>query len=169
MEKTRRALTGALIELVLAKRYDRITIQDLLDRADVGRSTFYAHYRGKDDLLFRSFEEMLRMLDGFIGPDDGRLAPVAELFHHVGAHRGFHRALVRAKVADRLFQAGVEHLSSTIGERLGASPESSLRARAMAGAAFALLRSWIEEESSYTPREMDEAFHAMWAERERSR
>ena len=44
--KTRAALTHALIDLVIAKRYDRITIQDLLDRADVGRSTFYSHYAG---------------------------------------------------------------------------------------------------------------------------
>src|SRR5437867_644732 len=50
VRRTTRALIEALVALVLEKRYDAITIQDLLDRADVGRSTFYAHYRGKDDL-----------------------------------------------------------------------------------------------------------------------
>ena len=67
VRRTRQALTLALIELVLEKRYDAITIQDLLDRADVGRSTFYGHYRGKDDLLLRSFEGLL----GGARPGDG--------------------------------------------------------------------------------------------------
>jgi AcrR family transcriptional regulator len=69
VRKTQVALIGAFVELVLEKRYDAITIQDLLDRADVGRSTFYAHYRGKDDLLAKSFIGMLAMLDREIDRD----------------------------------------------------------------------------------------------------
>ena len=49
--RTRRALHGALISLILRKGYDAITVQEIIDEADVGRATFYAHYRGKEDLL----------------------------------------------------------------------------------------------------------------------
>ncbi|MEM6707029.1 MAG: TetR/AcrR family transcriptional regulator, partial [Acidobacteriota bacterium] len=49
--RTKRLLRQALMELVREKDYARITVQDILDRADVGRSTFYTHYRDKDDLL----------------------------------------------------------------------------------------------------------------------
>jgi AcrR family transcriptional regulator len=57
--RTRRLVTSALMELLLEKRYDAITVQDLLDRADVGRSTFYAHYFDKDDVLADITEQML--------------------------------------------------------------------------------------------------------------
>jgi AcrR family transcriptional regulator len=74
VRRTSHALTQALVDLMLEKRYDAITIQDLLDRADVGRSTFYSHYRGKDDLLLRSFGRMLELLDGMLqsGSDGAR-------------------------------------------------------------------------------------------------
>src|SRR5438046_2383994 len=64
--RTRHALAMALMQLTVEKRYDAITIQDLLDRAGVGRSTFYEHYRGKDDLLTRSFEGMIEMSMGML-------------------------------------------------------------------------------------------------------
>lgn len=175
--RTRRALTRALLELAQEKRYRSITVQDLLDRADVGRSTFYAHYRGKDDLLLRSFEAMLDMLDRQMAPEamneDGaarpRVAPVRELFAHVGTAERFHRALARAHMLDRLYQAGTARLARTIERRLAALPEWPARdavplpvaARAFAGTLFALLRWWVDEEAPYPPERMDEIFHAL--------
>ena len=49
--KTRKALKEALTDLILEKGYEAVTVQDVIDRADVGRSTFYAHFVDKDDLL----------------------------------------------------------------------------------------------------------------------
>ena len=172
MRRTRQALTLALIDLVREKRYDAITIQNLLDRADVGRSTFYAHYRGKDDLLLRSWERMLDMLAGDMRDDPGsrrRIAPVRELFHHVGEFGWFHRALARAHVLDRVYQAGTVRMSETIARRLlerglpaaGSTPPLPVVARALAGAVFALLAWWIEENEPYSPDEMDEMFHSI--------
>lgn len=176
--RTRRALTHALIHLVTEKRYKAITVQDLLDRADVGRSTFYAHYRGKDDLLLRSFEAMLDMLDRQVGPvgaptEEGsgrpRVAPVRELFHHVGSAQGFHRSLARAHMLDRLYQVGTDRLTVTIERRLAALPElpgredapPALTARAFAGMLFALLRWWVDEEAPETPERMEEIYHSI--------
>src|SRR4029453_18388205 len=56
--RTRELLRRALLSLVQEQGYERITVQDILDRADVGRSTFYAHYRDKDDLLLSGFEDI---------------------------------------------------------------------------------------------------------------
>jgi len=173
VRRTQQSLVRALVELVLEKRYDAITIQNLLDRADVGRSTFYAHYRGKDDLLLKSFLGMLEMFDQSVdadGPGGRRVAPVRELFHHIGEFRRFQQALSRAHVMERQFQAGVSHMSGTIERRLDALPPASsaavphaVKARALAGALFALLRYWIEDDAPYTPEQMDAMFHAMAA------
>jgi AcrR family transcriptional regulator len=58
VKKTRQALQNALIELILEKGYDAVMIQDILDRADVGRSTFYAHFQDKEDLLMARFDTL---------------------------------------------------------------------------------------------------------------
>lgn len=55
--RTRQLLRDALVSLILERGYDEVTVQDVLDRANLGRSTFYAHYRNKDDLLFSGFEQ----------------------------------------------------------------------------------------------------------------
>lgn len=169
MRRTQRALVQALVSLVLDKRYEAITIQNLLDRADVGRSTFYTHYRGKDDLLLKSFQQMLTMLDGHMDEDGPthRVAPVRELFAHVGAYRKFHAALARARVLDRQHEARVDHLSRLVERRLAAHRESAsvppaVLARAMAGALFALLTWWLESDNPPSPERMDAMYHAIF-------
>jgi AcrR family transcriptional regulator len=56
--RTRRALYEALIRLIKRKGYAALTVQEIIDEADIGRATFYAHYRGKDDLLRGGFERL---------------------------------------------------------------------------------------------------------------
>ena len=58
-QRTRRLLHQAIMSLMQEKRYDTITVQDIIDRADVGRSTFYAHFQDKEDLLNSNLEEIL--------------------------------------------------------------------------------------------------------------
>jgi AcrR family transcriptional regulator len=61
-QRTRQLLSAALIELMLEKRYDDISVQDIIERANVGRSTFYAHYLDKEDLLVGDFTRVLDAL-----------------------------------------------------------------------------------------------------------
>ena len=56
VQRTRQLIEEACISLILEKGYDAVTIQDILDRANVGRSTFYSHYRDKEDLLMSRFK-----------------------------------------------------------------------------------------------------------------
>ena len=72
VEKTRDAIQGAFQELLLERSYASITVQDILDRANVGRSTFYSHFEGKDDLLRRLVDSIC----------DHALNPAAPEHHH---------------------------------------------------------------------------------------
>jgi AcrR family transcriptional regulator len=60
--RTRKTLKQALISLILEKGYEVITIKDICDTANVGRATFYAHYKSKDDLKRSGIEENLRRM-----------------------------------------------------------------------------------------------------------
>ena len=64
VRKTRDALGDALVELMQQRPFDSITVQDVLDRANVGRSTFYSHYSDKDDLLMSDADEFMDTLHG---------------------------------------------------------------------------------------------------------
>src|ERR1700748_3847821 len=91
--RTRRNLGDALIALIVERGYDRITVQDVLDRADVGRSTFYAHFRDKDALFTSCFdsvreelrEQLAAMPGGAAHADATR--PVGVIFEHADRHR----------------------------------------------------------------------------------
>ena len=62
IQKSRKLLHQALISLIQEKNYESITVQQILDRAGVGRSTFYMHFRDKDELLVMGFEHLRQML-----------------------------------------------------------------------------------------------------------
>ena len=63
IRRTQKSLHQVLISLVLEKDYDLITVQEILDRADVGRPTFYAHFDGKDQLLISGTHELRNTLN----------------------------------------------------------------------------------------------------------
>ena len=79
VKATREALGDALIELMQQHPFDELTVQQVLDRAGVGRSTFYAHYRDKEDLFLSDIEDFLEALGGMLtrnGAPLRRTAPV---------------------------------------------------------------------------------------------
>ena len=85
VQRTRRLLHKALMSCILEKKYESITVQEILNRADVGRSTFYVHFRDKDELLVSGFGELQSLLSprrrlqrGFqANPTKGLLASVS--------------------------------------------------------------------------------------------
>lgn len=84
--RTRDRLGDALIALMQQKPFDDITVQEVLDRAGIGRSTFYAHYRDKNDLLMSDVEDFFGMMAALLNRRQAaldRVAPVRELFAHV--------------------------------------------------------------------------------------
>lgn len=66
IRRTQKSLHDALISLVLQKNYDSITVQGILDRADVGRATFYSHFKSKDELLTSGAQELRNALNSAV-------------------------------------------------------------------------------------------------------
>ena len=90
VRRTRDALGDALDRLMLEKPFDDITIQEVLDRAGVARSTFYTHFSDKDDLLLSDaaeFFEGVAMSLSMHGDESDRVFPVQVFFDHVGDMR----------------------------------------------------------------------------------
>ncbi len=82
-QRTRHNLTHAMVELIQEKRFDDITVQNVIERADVGRATFYSHFTGKEDLFQKNWERFLdfcaQQIDwGQVGK--GSFIPVLFLF-----------------------------------------------------------------------------------------
>src|SRR5215472_15355058 len=85
VRRTRYQLGQAMINLLQEKPFDLITVREVLDRACVRRSTFYSHFRGKNDLLLSQFEEGLEMWAMLLSKSNERsirVAPVTEFFAH---------------------------------------------------------------------------------------
>src|SRR5215475_6922671 len=95
--RTRAKLHQALTSLIQQKDYDAITVEDICAAADVGRSTFYAHYAGKDDLKQSGLEQLRRKLleQQRAGPAGKVESPRFSLamFQHARDHIDHYRAL----------------------------------------------------------------------------
>src|ERR1044072_2351156 len=93
VQRTRDALGDALIALMQEEPFDTITVQDVLERAHVSRSTFYSHYSDKDDLLMSDAEEFFEALSMALsahGDKSDRVFPVQEFFKHLANVQSFY-------------------------------------------------------------------------------
>src|SRR5579863_6893434 len=96
VRRTRARLGSALVALIHEKPFNDVTVQQVLDRASVGRSTFYLHFRDKNDLLLSQLEMFLEFMSTTLSAKQDatrRLAPVTEMFEHVASQKKLYRAL----------------------------------------------------------------------------
>ena len=172
VRRTRDQLGYALIQLIVEKPINDVTVQDVLDRAGVGRSTFYLHYRDKDDLLVSQLEMFLETMSTVLSvrnEKSNRVAPVAEMFEHIGNQNKLYRVLSDSghlkdffDLAEGYFARGIERRLTESG-RLANIPQRELAARASAlsGSLLSLLRWWLDRGEKESPEEMDKIFHRM--------
>jgi AcrR family transcriptional regulator len=172
MLRTRTALRTALIELILEKHFDAITVQDIIDRANVGRSTFYAHFRDKEDLLIGDWEQFL---DGIVqhinwnNAGKARFVPIREFFFHIKDFHHFYRALVKSSKMERMFKKGADSLSKSLEKSLTDflkdKPEPQIPIQILANhlgsAIFDQLKWWLDHNMPFPPERMDEIFHQL--------
>jgi AcrR family transcriptional regulator len=176
VQKTQRLLRDALVSLIHEKRYDSIAVKEILHRANVGRSAFYAHFHDKHALLASGIHQMLREGSPRPLPSGARRfrnvvwfsLPVFEYvnpFRHADGslmgregHTVIHEHLRRVltdTIADEV-RASVPRPESGVG---GMPPE--LLAEYVAGPFILVLNWWVESKSTLSPREADDVFLSM--------
>jgi AcrR family transcriptional regulator len=172
IERTRERLGHAFVELIHEKPIEDVTVQDVLDRASVGRFTFYLHFRDKNDLLLSQLEKFLETMSTSLSmrkEESHRVVPVAELFAHIESARKLYRILADADRLNDFFDLAQGYFARGIEQRLTESrrlskipqPELGARASALAGSLLSLLRWWLDRGAKESPRAMDELFHRM--------
>jgi len=168
-QRTRRLLHRAIISLMQEKRYDSITVQDIIDRADVGRSTFYAHFQDKEDLINSNLEEIMDDLSQHLDAnahDNQRIIPTLALFKHVREEQHLFEAMRRGRGLDLLLEKAQVYWSKRAEARLqsllppGQTPTVplSIVVSYISGALSTFLRWWMDNQFSYSAERMDEMF-----------
>ncbi|MFN8527710.1 MAG: TetR/AcrR family transcriptional regulator [Anaerolineae bacterium] len=170
--RTRQLIADAFVGLMLEKRYDEITVQDILDRADVGRSTFYAHFTDKENLLLSEIEHVIHDMGEYAahqGSMEHGILPSLELFRHVKDQRRLMQALVWGQGADVLNRSLLQQIShlietnlrSMIGDTAETPIPLSVAAQFVASTFLLLLRWWFDEDMRHTPEEMNAMYQRL--------
>lgn len=168
VRRTRELLRRALVELILERGYDRITVQHIIDRADVGRSTFYAHYTDKDDLLLSNLEELAAAFDEHMERHMASRAepnPVLAAFQHADRQREVYKALagergaevMRAGLRSRIKQVMARQIPQFLPHRDGAVPVE-VTTEFLLTSLLGLLVWWLDNDVPYTAEEMAEMY-----------
>ncbi len=173
--KTRQVIQDALFSLMQEKPYHKITIQDVIDRANVGRSTFYSHYETKEDLLLNCIEHLLKMLNRYLinyleRKEDGvRLLPVTELFDHIKENIKLMKGLMKTDSSDLFFDKVKAYWNKSIEEYLtaklpaGAKPPVPIEILTdhITSTLINLMKWWISNKMLYSSRQMDEYYQQL--------
>jgi len=171
--RTRAGLEHALVALIMKKGYDEITVEDICEEANVGRSTFYLHYASKDALK-RSGLEHLRnelverqksALANSNGTTNGFLGFSLALFEHASSHIDLYRALVGSRGGGVSFDGIREILSDLVRADLAMARDDEaetlppeLVVQFIVGAYIAVLTWWLDRGAKPSPPRMDAMF-----------
>lgn len=174
IEKTRTAIYQALSDLLQEKKYANITIQEIIDRANVGRTTFYQHFADKDELLSccieTIFESLSIHLTEQVPPDhESRVIPVAELLTHIQENRRSINGVLMSESGELLFDKFKSYWNEKIEPYLlahlpkGKQPKVpiDILTNYVTSTLVELLRWWNKTGEKYTPEQMEQYFFAL--------
>lgn len=172
VQRTRKLLQDALIALILEKGYDDVLIQDITDRANLSRATFYLHFQDKEDLLMYGLRSIFDGLASQLEPLTrdhltwNGAPPSLIAFQHAGENRDLYRVMLKARNAGIIAEHMREYLAERIRRQIDpiVSPEVlkvpiEILCQHMASSLFGLLVWWLENDTSYTAEEMAQMYH----------
>ena len=157
--KTREAIFSAFSELIRSRRYESITVQDIIDRADIGRSTFYSHFETKDHLLKAIcgdiFEHIIEGEDcDYKEKSDTLSSRLAHILWHFNGKKAEIRGILSSQSSD-IFTGYLKAYLNTLFDmylsdfHVG-TPDSYLKNH-LTGSFCEAVRWWIEESPDTSP------------------
>ncbi len=175
IQRTRQLLQEALFHLIIDRPYDSVTIQDITEQANLGRTTFYLHYRDKEDLLRESIKALLHDLQCDVEPDTGEACTYhissVRIFQHVAQRQQLYRAmlketgstinlgdLMRGYFTELFHQASLQEPQK---RRCSSFASSEIFAAHAAGSLFGLLSWWLDHGVSPSPEQMGMIYHRL--------
>ncbi|NEB41541.1 TetR/AcrR family transcriptional regulator [Streptomyces sp. SID14515] len=169
VRRTRHALRSALVELVLAKGFHALTVEEIVERADVARATFYAHYRDKEDLLVGVVRDLTADRDRLLPAVEQAQSqsftglPVLYIFEHAEQEKPLYQVILRGEGDGRALREFTEIICERVeqvfrgrAEQLDVTPRMpfDVIARAWTGELVGVLTWWVEGDTGYTAREI---------------
>lgn len=176
VQKTQKLLHEALGSLIQEKPYDEIVVKEILDRANVGRSTFYMHFRDKDELLASGIYQLLQTVSSAEMPASGKkreriLRFSLPVFEHIHRHRQEGAVGMgtrgRAIVHEHLQRVLAELIADDVGKLVDGRHSGAdqippaLLARYLASTFVLVLNWWVESQGTLRPKEADSLFRAL--------
>ena len=170
IQRTRRMLSEALFALIVERGYEAITVQDITERANVGRATFYLHYKDKEELLSASLKQLVNELTQYVEPNSESPTTYKTLsvrvFKHIAQHHILYRALL-GESGPPIISIGMKRYLAALIQNYVIKPllargkvvvDSELLAAHAAGSLLALLVWWLDHNLMPSAEEMGTLF-----------
>jgi len=174
-ERTRNALKKAVIELILEKGYDDLTIEAITDRADLGRGTFYIHFEDKNDILWEIMKDGIDTVDretnvryAMEKPKTPEYLGFLVTFEHANKNRELYQIMFGGRGSAMLSNRMQKYLADEIEREIRNSRVFTdfnlpplFIAQYLTGALVRVLIWWLEIPNEYTPTQMAAMFYEM--------
>ena len=172
IQRTRRLLLDALSSLILEKGYEAMTVQDVIDRANVGRSTFYVHFQDKEDLLLRGVETLWAELETHlrnVRPEEETVWNLSlSMFQHAQDQRPLYKALIGKQggsvalkhIQKQLYLVVFEHLRLALSKK-NANVPPEIVAHHLVNSFISLLTWWLDNNANYSAEQMNNFYRQL--------
>ena len=166
---TRQLLVQTAMQLVLEQGYEAISIQDITDRADLGRGTFYIHFKDKEDVVWTAFQDIFQKLEQQAHKQLDRHTPQVEyygllnIFRHAEHNRDLYRVMFGGQGSALLTARAQDFLAKAFLRDIQTAPEppevnfnipEEIEAQMLAGLISRLLYWWLETPNNYSAERM---------------
>ncbi len=188
IQRTRHSLRAALLELIKEKNYDDISTEEITERANVGRATFYKHYKDKEDLLLEEFREMANEKVQILSEipfstwlqsedTDSRkkrpAPPLLIVFEHIYENSELYYILLKSEKSSRIVERIRKISTGAIAKFVEAKAKTDpvpflfkvpieFFAAFFSGALLSTVDWWLEEGMRHTPKEMTHLFQDLF-------
>ncbi len=184
VRRTKRALQDALISLILEKGYDSVTIEDITDRADLGRTTFYLHFRDKEELLMRAIdaigEDFIEKHAALLDENDSNQSALQKLsvnlderilyhiFDHARQNADLYKVMLRGEGSAKASKRMSDIIRSETVKRLENLPNLETKvpleifALFFSGTLIEMVTWWLENDQPYSVEQMVTYFQQMF-------